>query len=460
MEQRSQFKANLTDGPIGKALYQMTLPMIAGMLAMMIFNIVDTYFVARLGSIPLAAMGFTFPVVFTVGHVALGIGIGASSVIARKIGEGDGEQVQRITTDSILLSFIVVLVTAILGFFTIEPLFRLMGASQETTGYIIGYMRIWYAGVIFVVVPMVGNHAMRAGGDTLLPGIIMGIGSVLNMILDPLLIFGYAGLPAMGIRGAALATVISRATTLALALWFLYAKKKMITFRPVPVSKIIRSWLAILHVALPSALSMMVPTVCLGILTWMVSGFGQKAVAGFGVAGRVEGLALVLFIALSTVFGPFIGQNYGALKISRIRKGLTKVMNFSLGWGTFQAIILFMLAEPIAGLFDKDPQVMRVAVLYLKIVPLTYAFVSIVFLISSAFNALGHPVPAIWLMLIRLVALHLPLAWIARDRFGLAGFLSVHYLSGIVSAVIAIQWLRSWLKKSQIAVAIAAAEPG
>jgi len=442
-----KFKANLTDGPIGKVLYQMTWPMLGGMLAMMVFNIADTYFVSKLGTIPLAAMGFTFPVVFTVGHVALGIGIGASSVIARKIGEGAGEEVRRITTDSILLSLVVVFMTAVLGFFTIEPLFRIMGASRETIGYIADYMRIWYAGVVFVVVPMVGNHAMRAGGDTLSPGIIMGVGALLNIVLDPLLIFGYCGLPAMGIRGAALATVISRTVTLVVALWILYAQKRMITFKPVAISQIMRSWRAVMHIALPSAFSMMLPTFCLGVLTWMVSGFGQKAVAGFGVAGRVEGLALVLFIALSTVFGPFVGQNYGAKKINRIRKGLTKVINFSLGWGSLQAIVLFLLAEPIASLFDKDPAVMRVTVLYLRIIPFSYAFVSIVFLISSAFNSLGRPKPAIVLMVIRLIALHLPLAWIAKELFGLVGFLAVNYVAGIITAIIAIQWLRGCLKK-------------
>ena len=441
-----KFKAILIEGPIGRALYQMAVPMVWGMLAMMAFNLVDTYFVAKLGSIPLAAMGFTFPVVFTVGHLSLGIGIGASSVIARGIGEGDSNKVRRIATDSILLSLLVVCITAVLGFLTIEPLFRVMGASEETIGYIAAYMRVWYVGVIFVVLPMIGNHVIRASGDTFLPGVIMISGALLNIILDPILIFGYGGCPAMGIRGAALATVIARAGTFVLALWVLYFRKKMITFKPVAFSRIVRSWMEILHIAIPSAFSMVLPMVCLGVLTWMVSGFGQKAVAGFGVAGRVEGMSQVIFMALFTVFGPFVGQNYGAMKINRIRKGFTKVVNFSCLWGVVQAVILFLLAAPIAALFDKDPEVMRVAVLYLRIIPLSYVGVSIIFLTASAFNALGKPRPAILLMLIRLVVLHLPLAFLAKKFFGLEGFFSVSYVASIVTAAIAIRWLSRTLK--------------
>ncbi len=440
------FKANLIEGPIGPALFRLTVPMIWGMLAMMAFNLADTYFVAKLGSLPLAAMGFTFPVVITVAHISLGLGIGVSSVLSRTIGEGDADRVRRTTTDGLLLGIAVALVTLALGLLTIGPLFRAMGASSETLVYIRQYMRIWYWGAVFIVIPMIGNHAIRASGDTFFPGMIMVAGSVLNIILDPIFIFGWAGLPAMGIEGAALATVAARALTMALSLWVLFARKHMLSLRRPKIFEVFSSWSRILHVGLPSGMSMIIPSACLGVLTWMVSAFGQKAVAGFGVAGKVEGLALVIFMALSTIFGPFVGQNFGARRISRIRKAFTKTINFSLLWGALQAVILFASAQWIAALFDRDPQVMRVAVLYLRIVPLSYAIVSIIFIASSAFNALGRPFPAIALMVLRLIILHIPLAFLARASFGLPGFLAVTYISGTVTAATAILWLRRTLK--------------
>jgi len=442
-----KFKANLIEGPIGPALFRLTIPMVWGMLAMMSFNLVDTYFVAKLGSIPLAAMGFTFPVVITVAHVSLGIGIGVSSVLSRAIGEGDPDKVRRITTDGLVLSVVIAVVSLVLGLLTIDPLFKAMGASAETMVHIRAYMKIWYWGSVFLVIPMVGNHAIRASGDTLFPGMIMVAGSVLNMILDPLFILGWAGFPAMGIKGAAVATVVARAATLVLSLYVLHFRKKMISGRIPAWTAIASSWSRILHVGLPSAMSMVIPSACLGVLTWMVSGFGQKAVAGFGVAGKVEGMALVIFMALSTVFGPFVGQNYGAQRISRIRKAFTKAVNFCLALGGVQALLLFAFAVPIASLFDKDPQVMRVAVLYLRIVPLSYAIVSIIFLAASTFNALGRPFPAIALMVLRLLILHLPLAFLAKAFFGLTGFLFVNYVSGTVTAAVAVFWLGRTLKR-------------
>ena len=440
---QKKFQATLTEGPIGAALFKMTLPMIWGLLAMMAFNLIDTFWVARLGTIPLAAMGFTFPVVLTVGHLAMGMGIGASSVISRAIGEGDTRKVQRLTTDSLSLSLLVVGVGLFVGFMTITPLFTSMGADRETLGYIQIYMRTWYAGIIFLVVPMVGNHAIRASGDTFSPGMIMVFGSVANMILDPILIFGWMGFPEMGIRGAALATVISRALTTVLSLWILGRNKKMLSFSRPSIRDMLESWRKILHIGIPSSGAMVIPTVCLGVLTWMVADFGQKAVAGFGVAGRVEGFALVIFIAVSTVFSPFVGQNWGARQYNRVRKALTKTMNFSLILGFVQAASLFLLAVPIARIFNSDPEVMSYTVGYLRIIPIGYGVVSIVFLITSAFNALGRPLPAVVLMAGRLLFLQIPLAFLGREVFGYTGFLLATHIASVTTAVWGVRWIRN-----------------
>ncbi len=439
---KDRFKAILTEGPIGPLLFKMTIPMIWGMLAMMVFNIADTYFVAKLGAIPLAAMGFTFPVVLSVAHIALGLGIGASSVISRAIGEGDHNQVLRLTTDALFLSLCLVGVTLMIGYYTIDPLFKMMGASAKTLNYIHSYMKIWYAGTIFLVIPMVGNHAIRASGDTFLPGMIMLTGSLFNVILDPILIFGLYGFPAMGIAGAALATVIARAVICVISLWILSVNKRMISFHIPEIKDVLSSWARILQIGIPSTITMLLPTIAIGVLTWMVSDYGQKAVAGFGVAGKIEGLALTIFMALSTVFGPFVGQNWGAGNINRVRKAFTKSINFSLVFGCLQAVLLLLYAEPIVRVFNGDSEVMKVAVMYLRIIPFSYGIVSIVYLASSAFNALGKPLFPIRLMIIRLVILHIPCAFLGKEIFGLVGFISATHIATLVTAYFAVSWMR------------------
>jgi len=204
--------------------------MFIGILAMQIFNLVDTFFVGQLGARQLAAMGFTFPVVLVINSIALGLGIGASSVISRAIGEGNQAKVRRFTTDALSLSVMIVTLFVVTGLFTIEPLFRSLGASGDVLQYIKSYMKIWYLGMPFVVIPMVGNNAIRATGDTKTPSFVMVSAVLINIILDPLLIFGYGPFPRWELAGAALATVISRGITMVLSLWILYHRERMLTF--------------------------------------------------------------------------------------------------------------------------------------------------------------------------------------------------------------------------------------
>ena len=151
--------ASLTEGPIGSTLVKLTIPMLFGIMGMVIFNLVDTIYVGRLGTAELAALSFTFPVVMVVTSIGLGIGVGASSLISFAIGEGNHNKVQRITSDSLVLSLLLVLIFISVGYFTIDPLFTALGASPEILVLIHEYMDIWYLGVPFVVVPMVGNNA-------------------------------------------------------------------------------------------------------------------------------------------------------------------------------------------------------------------------------------------------------------------------------------------------------------
>ena len=157
---RNENKALLTEGPIAKTLAKLTLPMIFGIVGMVAFNLVDTFFIGQLGTRELAAISFTFPVVFVLGSLAMGLGVGTSAVISRAIGEGDRTRVQRLTTDGLMLAVLIVIIFVTLGLLTIEPVFQLLGASPDIIELIKSYMVIWYIGMPFVVIPMVGNNAI------------------------------------------------------------------------------------------------------------------------------------------------------------------------------------------------------------------------------------------------------------------------------------------------------------
>ena len=251
-------KAVLTQGSVGRTLVDLTWPMVFGILGMVTFNLVDTFFVGKLGIRELAALSFTFPVIMVVSSLALGLGIGTTSLVSRAIGEGDERKVKRLTTDSLILSTLIVIVFVVVGQMTIEPLFRSLGAAPDIVPLIQQYMRIWLWGMIFVVVPMVGNSAIRATGDTRTPSAIMLVAVTINLVLDPLLIFGWGPFPRMELAGAALTTVFARATVFCVSLYILIRRDRMLTARLFPFREIMSSWKRLLYIGLPAAGTRMV----------------------------------------------------------------------------------------------------------------------------------------------------------------------------------------------------------
>ena len=423
-------KALLVEGSIGKILVTLTIPMIFGMVGIIAFNLVDTFFVGRLGTRELAALSFTFPVVMVIGSLALGLGTGASAVISRAIGEQDTKKVRRLTTDALVLSVLLVGAFVFVGFLTIDPLFRLLGASPELLPLIRQYMVIWYPGMVFLVVPMVGNNAIRATGDTKTPAIIMLMAAVLNTLIDPLLIFGLGPFPRLELAGAAIATVIARAVTLAVALWVLHFRDRMTTLELPSLKAMSSSWKSILYIGLPTAGTRIIGPISIGVVTRLLASYGPEAVAGFGVAIRIEFFALTVIIALASVVGPFVGQNWGAGRLDRVTTGLKYSNRFSMVWGAAMLLVLGAAAGWIAPLFNDNPEVISTTVLYLMIVPISYGAHGVLHISNTALNVLQRPFHAAALIAGQMFLLYIPMAHLGSRAFGLWGI-----FAGIVIAL-------------------------
>ena len=439
--------AKLINGPVGKTLINLTIPMIFGMVGLIIFNLTDTYFVGKLGADQLAALSFTFPVIFIINSIALGLGVGASVVISRAIGEGDHDKVRRLTTDSLLLSISIVIVFTLTGLATIKPLFTLLGASPEIIILIKKYMVIWYVGMPFVVVPMVGNSAIRATGDTKTPSAIMMIAAAMNIVMDPLLIFGIGPFPAMGIEGAAIATVIARFTTFSVAIYVLGFRDKMLTSKFHSFKTVLASWQDILFIGAPIAASRMIVPITTGIITRLLSGFGNATVAGFGVASRVEFFALAAVNALATVYGPFIGQNLGAQKTERIYSSIKLTSRFALIFGIILFIILAITAPFIAGIFSKDVVVIKTIITYLRIVPIAYGLNGIFLLSTTVMNVLKKPYHSAGLIAVQMFLVYIPLAHLGAKFLAVKGVFFATVIAYFVGGFLAYNVMRIQLKK-------------
>jgi Na+-driven multidrug efflux pump len=298
-------------------------------------------------------------------------------------------------------------------------------------------MRIWYFGMIFVIVPMVGNSTIRATGDSRTPGLIMIAGALINTGLDPLLIFGPGVFPALGISGAALATLIGRSSTFCVALFVLIRRERLITFEKPLFREMTASWGEILYIGLPNAGTKMIVPLGVGAVTRILAGSGMAAVAGYGIGSRLEFFSLAAVNALSTIFGPFIGQNIGAGKLGRVSEGFRKaeLFSFALG-GSFFLIYLFS-GRIIASVFSDDPEVVSTAALYIRVVAAAYGLQGFYMITASGLNVLKRPFHAAGLSLLEMFGLIIPLGLLGSVLYGVSGVfiaIAVSYaITGLVS---------------------------
>lgn len=433
-------KATLTQGPISRTLIRMLLGMLVGHVSMTIFNLTDTYFVAQLGTEPLAAMSFTFPIVFTVMSVIFGLGVGTSSLISQAIGKEDYHLAQRLTTHALYLGFIVSLFLSAFGLIFSEDIFYAMGARDEVLKLTVIYMHIWFWGMPLVTIPMMGNNAMRATGDTGTAGMIMGGGALVNLILDPIMIFGLFGFPKWGIAGAAIATLFGRAFTLFSSFAVLYYSKKLIILERPRLSVLVASWRKILYIGLPAALTGALGPMTAAFITGIVATYGVEAVAAAGAGAKIDTITMMVLASLGSVLMPFVGQNWGAGLMNRVRAAHRWVYLFSIVWGVLMYGMVMLFSKPIASAFSDDPAVIELIVMYLYITPICLGMAGLWRIVSGAMNGLHQPMHSAALNITALLGLLLPSVLLGSQLYGLRGVFIGMVVGNILAGIVAIVW--------------------
>lgn len=434
----------LTKDDIRPTLVRMTLPMLAGMLTLMTFNLVDTFFVGMLGTEQLAALSFTFPVSFTLISLAIGLSIGTSAVIAKALGAGELSAARTDGQVALWLSAILVAILALAGYLLTEPMFTAMGASASVLAYIRQYMDIWFIGAVLLVLPMVGNAVLRAAGDTRTPSLIMAGSGLVNAILDPILIFGVGPIPALGIQGAAIATVISWLVGSILIIHLL-VKRDLITTSAIALAEAIAVCRKILRIGAPAAGANMLTPLAMAVLTAIMASYGEAAVAAFGVGARLESIACLVVLALSMTLPPLVSQNFGAGLLHRVQQAYRDSGRFVMLWQFAVFVVLAALAPLLAKLFSSDSEVVRIICWFIWIVPLGYGLQGVIILTNSSFNALHRPGSALVLSIIRLFVFYVPLAWLGGQLYGVIGLFVGCVVANIITAAIAWRWFNRTL---------------
>ena len=438
---------SFTEGSVLRHVTKLSGFLSLGYSCWVIASLLEAFYLGILGTEYLAAVAFTMPVTMVVMSVTYGLGVGASSVIARAMGRGDRRAAIRLCTHTLLLGWAVVSIVGLFGFCSSEQIFNLLGATPAILALIDEYISIWFLGIPFFAPALLISSLLRASGGAVVPGLLMALSPLMQIILGPFLIFGLLGLPALGIKGAALAFILGRLITMVIGFYIIIFRQRLLV---ASLNGLIESWRAILHVGLPSMATSSVAPFAFAIITRLLAGYGPEVVAGFSVGARADSFVMMVLMATGSSVGPFIGMNWSAGKYDRVRHALRIVRKLCLGWGGFCCVVMFVFAREIVTLINRDPIVVSTATLYLRIVPVSIAFMGLQNAASSAFNALGKPMPSMTLSMARMVLIYLPLAMFFDWLWGYVGILIATTITSVTVGLWAWWWLRCIIDRETV----------
>ncbi|MCK5474818.1 MAG: MATE family efflux transporter [Candidatus Aenigmarchaeota archaeon] len=439
-------KPDIINGDITKTLLKLSWPMTIGLLMQTSFNIIDTIFVGRIGPDALAAVSMTFPIIFLFIALAGGISIGTVALVSKNIGANKKDDAGHAAEQSLLLSFVMGVSFAILGFIFTKPLFYAIGAGETLVPIILSYMYPIYIGILFMFLAFASNSILRGLGDMKTPMKTMILATTLNIVLDWILIFGFGPIQAMGVPGAAWATVIARFVAFAYIFSHLLFRQNLIILKLkhlMPNAAVIKK---IFTVGIPASLSNIAMSISMLFMLRIVSVFGPNAIASYGLAFRIDSIAFMMVFGIASAVITFVGQNTGAKKMSRAIKATWSAAKITVLIMGFLGILFFVLRQRIAAVFTDDVEIIRMTAQYLKIVSPTFVFMAIGLITLSSFQGMGNGMPQLVMTIMRLFVVMVPLSYILSIVLGM-GLTGVWYavaissiLTGIVSGI--------WFKKA------------
>ncbi|PWI32387.1 MATE family efflux transporter [Vibrio albus] len=405
---------NQTMSP-GLQLYKMTWPMLFGVLSLMSFQLIDSAFIGQLGVLPLAVQGFTMPMQMLIIGLQVGLGIASTAVISKAIGAGKNRYAKQLGGLIIAIGTISLASFGVLIYVLRHTILSLLGAPETVNPIIDQYWPLWLLSSWIGAVLYLLYCLCRANGNTMLPGTMMIVTSLLNLALDPLFIFTFG----FGINGAAIATSIAF-TVGALYVVTKVSSKHWMLFKWEDLD-IRHSLSEIAHIMGPATLSQLLPPLSSTIATKLVAGFGSAAVAAWALGSRFEFFSIVAVLALTMSMPPMIGRLMGEKRTADIRTLVGIAVKFVFGFQLVIAILTFLLATPLVELMSSEPEVRAILYKHLTVVPFSLGLLGICMIMVSVSNALGKSYIGLTISALRLFAFFLPCVWLGAQWHGLVG---------------------------------------
>ncbi len=430
----------LTEGSIVGNIWKLALPMMFGYALQNVFNIVDMIFVGRLGPAAIASVSMSGILMGFIFMIAIGISTGTIAMVSRFVGAGRKEEAGNVVMQSVFLGVISAVIVAVLGYIFASSVLKLLGASDAVVDLGTSYIRVMSIGAFTIFFSFFLNSSLRGAGDAITPAKIMALATVINIGLDPIMIFGLFGFPRMGVAGSALATVIARGIGVVIIFWIFFSKRSVIHLSLKHIKLDLNIIGRIIRIGIFGSVEGLIRNISGLVLMRIIAFFGTNTVAAFGIGMRLQMLAMMLGFGFANAAAILVGQNLGAEKPKRAEKSAWLAVGFYEILLVVMAVIFFTFPRYIIGIFNNHPEVINIGSIYLRFFAVASLFIGLSIVLGRALSGSGDTVSPMFITGISLFVFQIPLAILLLKPYGIIGVWVATVIAGIVQGLVTAFW--------------------
>lgn len=442
-----------TEGKIFNSLFRLAVPIILANILQTAYQLIDTFWLGRLGADAVAAVSLSFPVLFLVLSLGSGLTLAGTVLVSQYKGANDQRMVDFNSSQTMSLIFFISIILSAVSYFSAEPLMKLIGAGPEILASSVSYFKVSSLGFVFLFMFFSFQSLMRGIGNVMLPVYVVLFTVFLNLVLDPLFIFGYGIIPGYGVAGAAIASIITQALSAIIGFWILTRGQSGIKVQTRDMFPHLSTIKKIVNLGIPSSLEQSTRALGMTMMVILVTGFGSEVVAAYGIGARILSFIVIPALGLAIATTSLVGQNVGAIKIKRAEKVANLSSQIAFFGLTGMGLLMFFFAEPITAFFiPNDPEVIKDASLFIKIMSPSFGLLGVQQVLNGVFNGAGFTKASMLISILNLWIIRFPLAYILshKTEIGYEGIWWAFPLSNAVAAIVAFIYFKQGYWKLRV----------
>lgn len=445
-------KNKYTEGRILSSLVSLALPIIFANILQSAYQLIDTFWLGRIGADAVAAVSLSFPLLFLVLSIGAGLTLSGTVMVARYQGANNQKMVDFSSSQSVFLIFLTSIILAVGSYFSAGPLMKVIGAGPDIIEDSVTYFRVSSLGFVFLFIFFIFQSLMRGIGNVMMPVYIVLCTVILNAVLDPLFIYGYGSIPGYGVAGAAVASVITQAVAATIGLFILFRGNNGIKIALSSMYFNMEYLKRTFNLGLPASIEQSTRALGMTMMMVIVTSFGSDIVAAYGIGARMLSFIVVPALGLGIATTSLVGQNIGALKIKRAEKVARMSAKVAFFGFTGLGLIMFLVAEPLTAFFiPDDPQVIQDGALFIKIMSVSFGFLGLQQVMNGTFNGAGFTKASMLISIMSLWVVRFPLAYILSYKLdmGPTGIWWSFPISNLIAGIVSFAYFKTgyWKKR-------------